>query len=42
MDRKKALGIKLPFNNRGIFEKVFDSNEQLKYNFINLILTTKG
>lgn len=42
IQKNTAVGIKLPFNNPGVFVSTFSTKEQIKYNMINLILTSKG
>lgn len=37
-----AIGVALPFNAPGVFNSVYSTREQIKYNLINLILTSKG
>lgn len=37
-----AIGISLPFNGKGVFNSTYSTNEQIKSNFINLLLTNKG
>jgi len=37
-----AMGVALPFNAPGVFNSVYSTTEQIKYNLINLILTSKG
>jgi phage baseplate assembly protein W len=36
------MGVALPFNAPGVFNSVYSTTEQIKYNLINLILTSKG
>lgn len=36
-----GIGVSLPFNNPAVFETVYTTAEQLKYNIINYILTDK-
>jgi len=38
----KAIGISLPFNGKGVFNKTYDTKTQIKSNLINLLLTYKG
>jgi len=40
--KNTAIGVKLPFNAPGVFYSVFSTKEQIKYNVINLLLTSKG
>jgi phage baseplate assembly protein W len=42
LQRNTAIGVKLPFNAPGVFYSTFSTKDQLKYNLINLILTSKG
>lgn len=37
-----AIGVSLPFNGAGVFNSTYSTNEQIKSNFINLLLTNKG
>ena len=37
-----AIGVALPFNAPSVFTSVYSTQEQIKYNLINLILTSKG
>jgi phage baseplate assembly protein W len=37
-----AIGVALPFNAPGVFNSVYSTKDQIKYNLINLILTSKG
>jgi len=37
-----AIGVALPFNAPGVFNSVYSTQDQIKYNLINLILTSKG
>jgi phage baseplate assembly protein W len=42
LQKNTAIGVKLPFNAPGVFYSTFSTKEQLKYNLINLLLTSKG
>lgn len=42
LNKNIAIGIALPFNGNSVFRKTFTTQEQVKYNIINLILTNKG
>jgi phage baseplate assembly protein W len=42
LQRNTAIGVKLPFNAPGVFYSTFSTKDQLKYNLINLLLTSKG
>ena len=42
LQRNTAIGIRLPFNAPGVFYSTFSTKDQLKYNLINLLLTSKG
>jgi len=37
-----AIGVGLPFNAPGVFNSVYSTKEQIRFNLINLILTSKG
>lgn len=37
-----AIGISLPFNAPNVFNPTFSTQDQVKYNMINLLLTNKG
>jgi phage baseplate assembly protein W len=37
-----AIGVGLPFNTPGVFNSIYSTKEQIKFNLINLILTSKG
>jgi phage baseplate assembly protein W len=37
-----AVGVGLPFNAPGVFNSIYSTKEQIKFNLINLILTSKG
>jgi phage baseplate assembly protein W len=37
-----AIGVALPFNAPGVFNSIYSTQDQIKYNLINLILTSKG
>lgn len=40
LEQSKAIGIKIPFNNRGIFDQTYTTQNTLKSNLINFILTS--
>jgi phage baseplate assembly protein W len=42
LQKNTAIGVKLPFNAPGVFYSTFSTQDQLKYNLINLLLTSKG
>ena len=42
LDTRKAIGTKIPFNKKSIFESNFSTKNQIKSNLINLLLTSKG
>lgn len=42
LDKNKAVGISLPFNGGGVFNKTYSTQDQVKSNLINLLLTYKG
>jgi phage baseplate assembly protein W len=37
-----AIGVALPFNAGGVFTSVYSTKDQLKFNLINLVLTSQG
>jgi phage baseplate assembly protein W len=37
-----AIGVALPFNAPGVFNSVYSTQDQIRYNLINLIMTSKG
>lgn len=39
---RKAVGVNLPFNGKGVFNSTFETKEAIKANLINYILTGKG
>lgn len=42
LDKNKAVGVSLPFNGGGVFNKTYSTQDQVKSNLINLLLTYKG
>ena len=42
LDKNVSIGISLPFNASGVFNKTFSTKDQIKSNLINLLLTYKG
>jgi hypothetical protein len=42
LQKNTSIGISLPFNGPGVFNKTFTTRDQIKSNMINLILTNKG
>jgi phage baseplate assembly protein W len=42
LDKNKAVGVGLPFNGGGVFNKTYSTQTQIKSNLINLLLTYKG
>ena len=42
LDGNRAIGISLPFNASGVFNKTYSTKDQIKSNLINLLLTSKG
>jgi phage baseplate assembly protein W len=42
LDKNRAIGISLPFNAGGVFNKTYSTKDQIKSNLINLLLTYKG
>lgn len=41
-DKRVAVGVALPFNQKGVFESTYTTKEQSKSNLINLLLTSPG
>lgn len=39
---RKAVGVALPFNGKGVFNSTFETKEAIKANLVNYILTGKG
>lgn len=41
LDLRKStgIGVKIPFNNPAVFETVYNTKDQVKYNLINFLLT---
>jgi phage baseplate assembly protein W len=37
-----AIGVALPFNAPGVFNSVYSTQDQIRYNLINLVMTSKG
>ena len=37
-----GIGVSLPFSNPAVFETVYTTKEQLRYNMINFLLTDRG
>jgi len=37
-----GIGFRLPFNDVGVFSLTYSTQEQIKYNLVNLLLTNKG
>jgi len=37
-----TIGVALPFNAKGVFNKTYSTKEQIKSNLLNLLLTAKG
>ena len=37
-----AIGVGLPFNAPGVFNSIYSTREQIKFNIVNLVLTSKG
>jgi len=37
-----AIGVALPFSAPGVFNSVYSTRDQVKYNLINLIMTSQG
>jgi phage baseplate assembly protein W len=42
LNKNTAIGVKLPFNAPGVFYSTFSTKEQIKFNVVNLVLTSKG
>jgi phage baseplate assembly protein W len=42
LNKNTAIGVKLPFNAPGVFYSTFSTSEQIRYNIVNLVLTSKG
>ena len=42
LQKNIVIGISLPFNAKGVFNKTYSTKEQIKSNLINLLLTDKG
>jgi len=42
LQKNIVIGVSLPFNAKGVFNKTYSTKEQIKSNLINLLLTNKG
>ena len=42
IDKRVAIGVSIPFNGPAVFNSVYLTNDQVKSNIINFILTNKG
>lgn len=42
IDKRVAIGVSIPFNGPAVFNSVYITEEQIKSNIINFILTNKG
>lgn len=42
LQKNVAVGVSLPFNGKGVFNKTYTTKDQVKSNLINLLLTNKG
>jgi len=42
LQKNTSIGVSLPFNGPGVFNKTFTTRDQIKSNMVNLILTNKG
>ena len=42
LDTRKAIGVKIPFTKKGVFEFNYTTKDQIKSNLINLLLTSPG
>ena len=41
LQKNIVIGVSLPFNAKGVFNKTYSTKEQIKSNLINLLLTDK-
>jgi len=42
LDTRKAIGVKIPFNKKNVFQFNYTTKDQIKSNLINLLLTSPG
>ena len=42
LDKRKAIGVRIPFNKKGVFQFNYTTKDQIKSNLINLLLTSPG
>ena len=42
INKRQAIGVKLPFDSPSVFTSTFTTKEQVKSNLINLLLTYPG
>lgn len=42
LDARKAIGVKVPFTKKGVFQFNYTTKDQIKSNLINLLLTSPG
>jgi len=42
LDTRKAIGVRVPFNKKGVFQFNYTTKDQIKSNLINLLLTSPG
>ena len=42
LQKNIVIGVSLPFNAKGVFNKTYSTKEQIKSNLLNLLLTAKG
>ena len=42
LQKNIVIGVSLPFNAPGVFNKTYSTKEQIKSNLVNLLLTDKG
>jgi len=42
LNTRKAIGVRVPFNKKGVFQFNYTTKDQIKSNLINLLLTSPG
>lgn len=42
LQKNISIGVSLPFNGPGVFNRTYSTRDQIKSNMVNLILTNKG
>ena len=42
LDTRKAIGVRVPFTKKGVFQFNYTTKDQIKSNLINLLLTSPG